>query len=225
MLCKANKHAVTKEGEIIKDLISKKELLQITGISYGQLYRWKRENLIPEEWFMKQSAFTGQETFFPREKMLKRVEAIQSLKDNLSLEEIARLLSPELTDKLFQNEDLSAMEELDKCVVNGFVKQLGKSTFTYFEVLLMQAFSIYKNENRSLTEPELNSMIFAVRDWFRSINGTSYTLAILEKDGGLYVMIHQLQAQVLLDSRFKTLRSFHLDEISDDIRMKYDRRS
>lgn len=45
-------------------LISKKELLRLTGISYGQLYRWKRKNLIPEEWFIRKSTYTGQETFF-----------------------------------------------------------------------------------------------------------------------------------------------------------------
>ena len=33
------------------NLISKKELLDQTGISYGQLYRWKRKGLIPEAWF------------------------------------------------------------------------------------------------------------------------------------------------------------------------------
>jgi len=49
-------------------LISKKELLKQTGISYGQLYRWKREGLIPEEWFIKQPTFTGQETFFSQDK-------------------------------------------------------------------------------------------------------------------------------------------------------------
>ena len=37
-------------------LISKKDLLAVMGISYGQLYRWKRQRLIPEEWFIKQSA-------------------------------------------------------------------------------------------------------------------------------------------------------------------------
>lgn len=26
-----------------RDYISKKELLELTGISYGQLYRWKRK--------------------------------------------------------------------------------------------------------------------------------------------------------------------------------------
>lgn len=173
---------------------------------------------------MKQSAFTGQETFFPREKMLKRVEAIQALKDDLSLEEIAKLLSPELSDRLFQNEDLTAIDELDKSVVESFNKQLGKNTFTYFEVLLMQAFSIFKNESEELPESELNSMILSVKDWFRHISGTSYTLVFLEKGGCMYVMIHQLQAQVLMDARFKVLRSFQLDELSDDIKMKYDRR-
>lgn len=48
-----------------ENLISKKEVLSQTGISYGQLYRWKRKGLIPEEWFIRRSTFTGQETFFP----------------------------------------------------------------------------------------------------------------------------------------------------------------
>lgn len=48
------------------ELISKKELLPLTNISYGQLYRWKRKNLIPEDWFIKKSVSTGQETFFPK---------------------------------------------------------------------------------------------------------------------------------------------------------------
>ena len=77
--------------------ISKKDLLVETGISYGQLYRWKRDGLIPEEWFIKRSAFTGQETFFPRERMLARVRAILELKDTHSLEEIRENLAAKTT--------------------------------------------------------------------------------------------------------------------------------
>ena len=76
------------------ELISKKELLDETGISYGQLYRWKRKNLIPEEWFIRKSTFTGQETFFPRQKILARVQRIMAMKDERSLDEIAGELSP-----------------------------------------------------------------------------------------------------------------------------------
>ncbi|MDR2492549.1 MAG: YhbD family protein [Coriobacteriales bacterium] len=77
--------------------ISKKELLEVTGISYGQLYRWKREGLIPEEWFTKRSSYTGQETFFPRVPMLERVTTIQNMKGTHSLEEIAAHLDGQLT--------------------------------------------------------------------------------------------------------------------------------
>jgi DNA-binding transcriptional MerR regulator len=77
-----------------EDLISKKELLETTGISYGQLYRWKRKGLIPESWFRKKSAFTGQETFFPRQEILERVERIKGMKEDVALSELADLLSP-----------------------------------------------------------------------------------------------------------------------------------
>ena len=92
--------------------ISKKELLNETGISYGQLYRWKRGGLIPEEWFIKRSAFTGQETFFPRDRMLARVKAILALKDTHSLDEIREGLVSEST--VFKTrEALLDMSEMD----------------------------------------------------------------------------------------------------------------
>ena len=70
------------------ELISKKDLLQETGISYGQLYRWKRERLIPDAWFEKRSSYTGQETFFPRTLILERVHFILTHKDEYSLTEL-----------------------------------------------------------------------------------------------------------------------------------------
>ena len=71
------------------ELISKKEVLETYKISYGALYRWKRMGLIPEEWFIKKSAVTGQETFFEKDVICERIEMILKLKDTLSLEEIA----------------------------------------------------------------------------------------------------------------------------------------
>ena len=72
-----------------QELISKKELLERYGISYGALYRWKRKGLIPEEWFIKKSTVTGQETFFPKLLICERVEMILGQKDDLSLDELA----------------------------------------------------------------------------------------------------------------------------------------
>lgn len=82
-----------EEADINETQISKKELLQQYGISYGALYRWKRMGLIPEEWFCKKATATGQETFFPRALVCERIELIQSRKDTGSLEALAAELS------------------------------------------------------------------------------------------------------------------------------------
>ena len=76
-----------------ENLISKKELLTLYEISYGALYRWKRKGLIPEDWFIKKATVTGQETFFPRERICERVELIKEQKDDVSLDELAERLS------------------------------------------------------------------------------------------------------------------------------------
>lgn len=89
-----------------QEFISKKEILEQTGISYGQLYRWKRKNIIPEDWFIKKSSFTGQETFFPREKILERISKILELKDQYSLDELADFFSPNPADISLSSEDI-----------------------------------------------------------------------------------------------------------------------
>ncbi|MDR0508899.1 MAG: YhbD family protein [Candidatus Methanoplasma sp.] len=76
-----------------EELISKKELLELKGISYGTLYRWKRKQLIPDEWFIRKSTFTGQETFFPRDLILERVDSILNSKAGTSLDDLAEILS------------------------------------------------------------------------------------------------------------------------------------
>ena len=75
--------------------ISKKDLLIETGISYGQLYRWKREGLIPESWFVKRAVPSGQETYLPREMILNRIAFILKYKDKHPLSELNQMLSPD----------------------------------------------------------------------------------------------------------------------------------
>ena len=82
------------------NLISKKEVLEEMGISYGQLYRWKRKGLIPEGWFVRRSTFTGQETFFPRDQILERVRRIKDMKSGHALDELAGLITEQVNEKL-----------------------------------------------------------------------------------------------------------------------------
>ncbi len=89
------------QEEQTEELISKKELLAKYGISYGALYRWKRMGLIPEDWFLKKAVTTGQETFFPKERICERVELIQSRKDDQSLQALADELAGKKQSEAF----------------------------------------------------------------------------------------------------------------------------
>lgn len=111
------------------DLISKKEILEVANISYGQLYRWKRKNLIPEEWFIKKSSYTGQETFFPRDKILERIDKIKNMKDNLSLDDMADMFSPLLKDVLLNKQEL-----VDKSIVTEMAFQIYEGYYGSTEI-------------------------------------------------------------------------------------------
>ncbi len=93
ILCKKGEASILDFKE--KELISKKDLLTRYGISYGALYRWKRKGLIPEEWFIKKSTVTGQETFFPAALVCQRVELILNQKEDVLLDELADKLNEE----------------------------------------------------------------------------------------------------------------------------------
>lgn len=122
-----------------ENLISKKELLKITDISYGQLYRWKRKNLIPEEWFIKKSSFTGQETFFPRKEILERVEKIKSFKEDISLDELARIFSPNLSTVFLEESDVLKQNIVSQIAINLYKTAHKESTGFYFNELLFMA--------------------------------------------------------------------------------------
>ncbi|QRG67447.1 YhbD family protein [Brevibacillus choshinensis] len=113
------------------DFISKKELLELTGISYGQLYRWKRKNLIPEDWFIRRSTFTGQETFFPKEQILARIDKIIHMKDDLSLDELADMFSPNLAESMIMLEDLIKQNIVSKATLDLFAQHFGITADAY----------------------------------------------------------------------------------------------
>ena len=118
------------------ELISKKELLEMADISYGQLYRWKRKDLIPEEWFIRKSTFTGQETFFPKEKVLERIHKIQTMKDNLSLDELADMFSPNISDLKLEKDDLVKRNIVSSSVMNIYLEmEKGGHQFTFSRII------------------------------------------------------------------------------------------
>jgi len=117
-------------------LISKKEVLEKLGISYGQLYRWKRKGLIPESWFIRRATFTGQETFFPKEKIISRIERIVEMKESHPLDDLADLITARVNDKLeVAFSKLRNLGWLDDELIKNFDLNEEKSTLSLQDTL------------------------------------------------------------------------------------------
>lgn len=201
-------------------LISKKELLNQTGISYGQLYRWKREGLIPEEWFIKQTVFTGQETFFPKTQILNRIRAIQELKDKYSLEELAKILSPELAERYFTTEDLMIIEEINQNLIPAFVKGLDKNNYTFMEVLIMLALSEFYDESQ-IPRGQIIDMMDGLKEHLPSLKSVDYILILFDQKENYYAALYEERGQVYLDLRMKIVKKIHMNETSNLFKVKY----
>jgi len=200
------------------DLITKKELLKLTGISYGQLYRWKRENLIPESWFIKRASYTGQETFFPREKILGRIAGILELKDKYSLEEVADMLSPELTNRIFNSGDLRDIRAFDSEVRETFEKNLGKSYFNFIELIFIFIVSKLIKES-VISSLHIDEFIESMKNWFPVLNSTSFMLIVFEKDTVRFFLLARQDSRIFHDNGTREITSYDLDEVSKELNL------
>lgn len=204
------------------ELISKKQLLSKTGISYGQLYRWKRERLIPEEWFMKQSSYTGQETFFPKEKILNRIEAILEAKDQYSLEELAKMLTKTQEFSL-SREDLDSMTEIEQEHLSVIDRVYLKESYSLNDLTLISFLSQAAGKlelDASQTEKlfDLGNKISV------KVSSARHTCAVFLAGGNCHLVLapsSDRTEELLFDDEITEVIIYPLDELANKIQLKY----
>jgi len=205
------------------NLISKKDLLAITGISYGQLYRWKRERLIPEEWFIKQSAYTGQETFFPREQILSRVQSILELKDKYSLVELSKILSPDTSIHKISIIDLQEMNEIDKGLLNILPDIFGKDKYDFFDIALTIAVSTAAKKI-GLSDDQCEEILRRSISAALGQKSCNVSCTIFFTGSEYHTMFSTNSAPFAFDEGIEVIEQLSLSEITDKIKIKYKNR-
>lgn len=204
----------------MEEELSKKELLKLTGISYGQLYRWKREKLIPEEWFHKRASITGQETFFPKQAILMRVKRILELKDRYSLEEMAEMFSPELSDHLFQEEDLERFQEITTDVAAKCMDESEKDVFSFREIVMMCVLS-QASSALALNEEQCDSLVHQLMSRQKELSAWKHTLALLKIGDEYLLCAYESNHPPVWDERFSIVYEADLQEIANQLKVKY----
>ncbi len=198
------------------DLISKKELLAVTKISYGQLYRWKRENLIPESWFIKKSSFTGQETFFPKDKILKRVNEILNLKDKFSLDELANMISPGLTKRMFDSREIRKLPQLKHEIIDSFEITLKRNYFNFLEILFIYILCEL-NDEFQFDETSRQNLIVSFYGWSKALKDTSYRFIVLLKNSEYFFLLTGQDSKLFYDNNTKEVKLIDLDESAKEL--------
>jgi hypothetical protein len=200
------------------DLISKKEVLELTGISYGQLYRWKRMSIIPEDWFIKKSSFTGQETFFPREKMLARIEKVKELKDTHSLDELSNFFSPNPT-KIEITLDSLRLQKILQSETISFCTPLLKNvkSIEFPEILYM--FILEKARIRLISEEDQLSLLQFLHEYFDVVDSPSYELRGLRKKDTVIWILLPLHSDTFIDRTTETIVKLDLLQMFEELKI------
>lgn len=202
------------------ELISKRELLELTGISYGQLYRWKRKDLIPEEWFIRKSTYTGQETFFPKQKILERIEKILSMKDGLSLDELADMFSPSLSEIALTKQSLLSRNIVTKITVDMYTDEIGETElFTFDRLLYLYTLDLLLKDGQiSLDEGKL--LLRTLHDRYPSFEGKACDLLLIRKWGVSLFLLVSGTSDIAADADARLIVRLPMARAIEELKLK-----
>ena len=208
------------EKEATDELISKKELLALTKISYGQLYRWKRMNIIPESWFIKKSMPTGQETFFKKDKILERIETILSMKDDISLDEIANLFNKDEAQQTIHLSDLQEKEAVNKTVLDMFCSIYpNKQVLGKKELIMINLIEKYLI-NSVITLDELKNLAAMIDTHYTTLYNSDGKLILYRKLGVAIIIGCKTDDSLLIDPQTIKIIEINLQKEASEISRK-----
>ncbi|EFM10375.1 conserved hypothetical protein [Paenibacillus curdlanolyticus YK9] len=205
-----------------QELISKKELLERTGISYGQLYRWKRKQLIPEEWFIRKATFTGQETFFPRQLVLSRIDHIVQFKEDLSLDQLADRLSPLQADIRIREEELRSRSIVSADLLARYAGPFLQEGALSFDL----AFYLYvldqlgASTSSALSDADGRRLLRLLQEHYPQVEGKQSELIMLGAQGLSLFMLQCGFGELYTDEQATVSVRLSLGELMESFKMK-----
>lgn len=204
----------------MEELISKKDLLVETNISYGQLYRWKRKKLIPEDWFMKKSTFTGHETFFPREKILERISQILNMKEGASLDDLADKFSSDIPEEMARRkEDLLSLSILSKEIISLYEEIFkGKEEYSFEDILYMYISEDLLNKG-NLSIEDMSRILRMLSDNYEAIKDKDPSLSVYRKFGVSISLLHK-SGEIFFSDQAPIVDNYSIRSAVENLKMK-----
>lgn len=203
-----------------QNLISKKELLDLTGISYGQLYRWKRKSLIPEEWFIKKSSYTGQETFFPKEKIIDRIGKIMNMKGDLSLNDIADAVSPMPVSLTLTRDELKERGIVTDITLNLYLELYPDTVQFTFEKLLNLYIANKLFESGAISTEEGRLLLEVMENNYSNTGGRGGNVYVIRKSGVTICILEAGEKEIFFDQTAKIAAVENISGCTEELKNK-----
>jgi hypothetical protein len=209
-----------RRGIMDSELISKKDLLELTGISYGQLYRWKRKKLVPEEWFIRKSTFTGQETFFPKDKIMERLDKIKDMKDDLSLDNMAEMFSPELADILLKREEMLNREIVSKTTIEMYEAAYGEiGTFSFGKILYLAVLDKFL-ESGAISIDDGRTILKTLEEYYPLFKDKQCDMVFTRKLGVSICFLALSPNEICMEKNVKLMEKVNLQKCIESLKLK-----
>lgn len=202
------------------DLISKKELLDLMSISYGQLYRWKRKELIPEAWFIKKSSFTGQETFFPRDKVIDRIKKIKELKDDASLDDLANLFSNKAAEIKLNYKNLLSQNIVTNETLTVCKELLPKIHELSFEDVLYMYICDKFLLSGNISLDESKTLFNTLMKDYLSFNGEDFDVIFVRKMGVGFCLLCSSKNKFYIEDSAKIIMNLNIAKCVEELKLK-----
>ena len=201
-----------------EELISKRELLRAARISYGTLYRWKRMDLIPEAWFIHKATNTGQETFFPKQRILTRVGRIQELKGELSAEQLKEIFSPNVKSFQIPMNDFQSLHLVTKIAITAYTSVFpGKTELKFDDVFaiyvvdhLMRLSGIYLEDAKQV--------IRMLDRYLSTRKSKDFQLILMRKMGIPFTVLVKGEEEILLEENTEIIACANLAEFEEALK-------
>lgn len=203
-----------------EELISKKDLLDYADISYGQLYRWKRKSLIPEDWFIRKSTFTGQETFFPKNKILERIDKIKNMKDDLSLDDIAGMFSPQLADVLLSKDELRLRNIVSQMALEIYEGIHGETKVFSFENILYISLLESCLSSGEVSLEEGKNILNTIEKNYKKFEARDCEIILLRKFGISICIITLHPYELVIEDAAKLVININVGKAIEELKLK-----
>lgn len=201
-----------------EELISKRELLRAARISYGTLYRWKRMSLIPESWFIHKATHTGQETFFPKNRILTRVGRIQELKGELSAEQLKEIFSSNVKSFRIPLADFQSLQLVSKLSITAFTSVFPLKK----ELVFDDVFAVYVVDHlmrlSGIYLEDAKQVIRMLDRYLSTRKSKEFQLVLLRKMGIPFTVLVKGGEEILIEENTEIVACANLAEFEEALK-------